>query len=85
MSRPVRPRALCWKAVKSLLSLFNIPTLKLWLVISESFIPAKGRWTLGKCARLLPSEEASVKESESLLLMPPESHSSTSQYHTQMK
>ena len=63
----------------------DIPTLKSWFVWWESFIPAEGSWTLRKFGRLLPSEEESVKESESLLLMPPGSHSIMSQYHTQIK
>ena len=73
------------ESVLFLLSSFNIPTLKSWFVLSDPFIPARGSWTLGKFGRLPPSGEDRVKESESLLLMPPGSHSTMSQYHTHVK
>ena len=73
---------LCSESVFILLSSFNIPTLKSWSVLSDPFIQARGSWTLRKFNRLFPSGKDSVKECESLLLMPPGSHSFSSQYHT---
>ena len=73
---------LCSESVFILLSSFDIPTLKSWSVLSDPFIQAGGSWTLRKFNRLFPSGEDSVKECESLLLMPPGSHSFLSQYHT---
>ena len=76
---------LCSKSVFILLSSFNIPSLKSWSVLSDPFIQAGGSWTLRQFNRLFPSGEDSVKECESLLLMPPGSHSFSSQYHTGQK
>ena len=73
------------ESVFSLLSSFNIPTLKSWSVLPDPFIQAGGSWTLRKFSRLFPSGVGSVEESESLLLMPSGSHSFTSQYHTGQK
>ena len=65
-----------------LLSSFNIPTLKSRSALFDPFISAGGSWTLKKFSSLFLSGVGSVEESESLLLMPPGSHSLLSQYHT---
>ena len=65
-----------------LLSSFNIPTLKSRSVLFDPFISAGGSWTLKKFSSLFLSGVGSVEESESLLLMPPGSHSLLSQRHT---
>ena len=75
---------LCSESVFILQSSFDIPTLKSWSVLSDPFIQVGGSWTLRKFGRLSPSGEGSVKESESLLLMPSGSHSPLSQYHTKL-
>ena len=61
---------LCSESVVNLLSSFDIPTLKSWSVLSDPFIQVGGSWKLRKFGRLSPSGDGSVKESESLLLMP---------------
>ena len=65
-----------------LLSSFNIPTVKSRSVLFVPFISTGGSWTLKKFSSLFLSGVGSVEESESLLLMPPGSHSLLSQYHT---
>ena len=74
--------SLCSESVFILLSSFNIPTLKSRSVLSDPFISAGGSWTLRKFSSLFLSGVDSVEESESLLLMPPGSHSLLSQHHT---
>ena len=74
--------SLCYESVFILLSSLNIPTLKYRCVLSDPFISAGGSWTLRKFSSFFLSGVGSVEESESLLLMPPGSHSLLSQYHT---
>ena len=74
--------SLCYESVFILLSSLNIPTLKYRSVLSDPFISAGGSWTLRKFSSLFLSGVGSVEESESLLLMPPGSHSLLSQRHT---
>ena len=57
-------------------------TFKSWSFLSDPFTQVGSSWTLRKFSRFFPSGVASVKESESLLLMPSGSHSFMSQYHT---
>ena len=42
---------------------------KSWKTLSDLVIHAGGSWALGRFGRLFPSEEDSVEEGESLLLM----------------
>ena len=74
--------SLCYESVFILLSSLNIPTLKYRSVLSDPFISAGGSWTLRKFSSFFLSGVGSVEESESLLLMPPGSHSLLSQRHT---
>ena len=82
MDAPAELLPLCSESVSILLSSFNIPTLKSRSVLFDPLISAGGSWTLKKFSSLFLSGVGSVEESESLLLIPPGSHSLLWQRHT---